>query len=292
MCRKKELYFFFIFLVLLNILSILIIIFSIIYIVSKVKDYSKLNDALPNDQKINHLTSNAFCDLIISLYLIIYCVLTMCFITGLLFYHSRLVLINSTTKEELRDAFKNSYGNPFKRNICTNIKNVLCPKIKKYSILDILRGDIKEICDYKNDITPNNIIKTQENENINETNIKLNIEPKIIDNLNDQSNNNKNSHDNNNTDNIGTDNNSNNNNYNKEKEMDSNSFKNALLKENPKEKKNIKRNYSFGIINNNSQLEKYLQYFGTGIKLNQNSNINSEYISDINFDNIINNKHY
>ena len=61
---KRNYIFFFIFLVLLNILSILIIIFSIIYIVSKVKDYSKLNDALPNDQKINHLTSNAFCDLI------------------------------------------------------------------------------------------------------------------------------------------------------------------------------------------------------------------------------------
>ena len=291
---KRNYIFFFIFLILLNILSILMIIFSIIYIVSKVKDYKKLNDSLTNDNKIKHVTALSFCDLIISLYLIIYCILTMCFITGLLFYHSRLVLINSTTKEELRNVFKNHIGNPFKRNICTNIKNVLCPRTKKYSILDILRGDIKEICDYPKE-TSNDIIKTQESENINETNIQLNKEPKIINNLNDQSNYLKMSNDINNNnkdkDSNGINNKSNISNYNQEKEkIDYNSFDNILLKKPSKERKFIKKNYSYGIINNNSKLEEYLKYFGSGINFNQNNNINSELISKVNYDNILNNK--
>ena len=77
----------------------------------------------------------------------------MCFITGRLLYLIKLILNNNTTKEELKKIFKNSKGNPNKRSICTNIKNVLFPKVKKYSLLDILRGETEEINDstgYKN----------------------------------------------------------------------------------------------------------------------------------------------
>ena len=74
----------------------------------------------------------------------------MCFITGLLFYHIKIILINSTTKEELKKNFDNNYGNPHKRNKWANFKNALNPKIKKNNILKILRGDFKEICDYNN----------------------------------------------------------------------------------------------------------------------------------------------
>ena len=267
---KRNYIYFFIFLILLNILTILIIIFSIIYIVSKVKDYRNLNDELPNDKKISHLTAFAFCDVIISLYLIIYCILTMCFITGLIFYHSRLVLINSTTKEELRHIFKNQFGNPYKRSICTNIKNVLCLRIKKYSILDILRGDIKEICDHENNSTSNDIIKTQED--INETNINLKLEPKIINKLNDESNyiNIIKDID---KDNIVI----NNDNQGKEKSYNNvyNSLENNLLKEPQNERENINKNsYSFETIGNNPKLEEYLKYFGTGINTNHNNKLN------------------
>ena len=259
---KRNYIYFFIFLILLNILTILIIIFSIIYIVSKVKDYSDLNEQLPNDNKINHLTAYSFCDVIISLYLIIYCILTMCFITGLIFYHSRLVLINSTTKEELRNIHDTKFGNPYKRDICTNIKNVLCPRIKKYSILDILRGDNKEICDYDNNNTSNDIITAEED--INETNIKLNIESQIINKLNDKDNNYKDIFG------INNDINQKEKNYN----VDYNSFEKNILKESQNERENIKKSYSFERIRNNPRLDEYLKYFGTGININQNNKVN------------------
>ena len=180
-CAGKRNYkYFFIFLVLLNILAILLIVFCVIYIVKKVQDYKDINDKLSKEKKIEHLTALSLCESIISLYLIIYCILTMCFITGLLFYHIKLIISNSTTKEKLRNVFSNKQGNPYKRNTCTNIKNVLCPKIKKYSILDILRGNIKEICDskkHKSSIksNPNNT----KNIIINETKAKFNIKSLI-----------------------------------------------------------------------------------------------------------------
>ena len=287
---KRNYIYFFIFLILLNILTILIIVFCIIYIVSKVHDYSDLNDELPEDQKIPHLTSHSFCDVIISLYLIIYCILTMCFITGLIFYHTRLVLINSTTKEELRHAFIHSYGNPYRKSICTNITNVLCPKTKKYSILDILRGDVKEICDI-NDNPLQNSLRKQEDENWNESIVKLNLETDLTNGLNDNLNyKENNSIDINNfKENIVMNNNPSNIYDNNQEEKSNNidfySHEKTLIKDtNRDEGNNIKKSYSFKRISNNSRLEEYLKYFGTGIDPNKKKKVNSEYISKIDFD--------
>ena len=287
---KRNYIYFFIFLILLNILTILIIVFCIIYIVSKVHDYSDLNDELPEDQKIPHLTSHSFCDVIISLYLIIYCILTMCFITGLIFYHTRLVLINSTTKEELRHAFIHSYGNPYRKNICTNITNVLCPKTKKYSILDILRGDVKEICDI-NDNPLQNSLRKQEDENWNESIVKLNLETDLTGGLNDNLNyKENNSIDINNfKENIIMNNNPSNIYDNNQEEKSNNidfySHEKTLIKDtNRDEGNNIKKSYSFERISKNSRLEEYLKYFGTGIDPNRKKKVNSEYISKIDFD--------
>ena len=44
-----------------------------------------------------------------SLYIIIYEGLTMVFVTGLFIYHTKLVLKNMTTKEELKKHFKNPF---------------------------------------------------------------------------------------------------------------------------------------------------------------------------------------
>jgi hypothetical protein len=287
---KRNYIYFFIFLILLNILTILIIVFCIIYIVLKVHDYSDLNDELPEDQKIPHLTSHSFCDVIISLYLIIYCILTMCFITGLIFYHTRLVLINSTTKEELRHAFIHSYGNPYRKNICTNITNVLCPKTKKYSILEILRGDVKEICDI-NDNPLQDSLRKHEEENGNESIVKLNLETDLTNGLNDNLNyKENNSIDINNfKENIVMNNNPSNIYENNQEEKSNNidfySHEKTLIKDtNRKEGNNIKKSYSFERISKNSRLEEYLKYFGTGIGPNKKKKVNSEYISKIDFD--------
>ena len=253
-CAGKRNYIhFFTFIVLLNIQTILIIIFSIFHIISKVKDYSNLNKQLPEDQKIKHLTAYSFCDVIISLYLIIYSIITMCFITILLFYHFRLICVNSTTKEELRHIFKTNFGNPYKRSICQNIRNALCPPTKKYSILYILRRDFIEICDPEH----NNNYSDEENE----TNVKLNIDNTIINKLNN--NDSRISNDGNNKNNI-----SNNNIYNfkDEKEKIDNKINNInIIKD---IKTNAINNDSFNVLSD--RLEEYLQNLGTGKSTNLN----------------------
>jgi hypothetical protein len=99
----------------------------------------------------------------------------------LIAYHINLILTNTTTKEKIRDAFY--HGNPFIRNKIQNIKNVLSPEIKKHSILEILRGDFKEICDtnyrndkgYKKNYDHLYTDENNQNQEINETKVKLNL---------------------------------------------------------------------------------------------------------------------
>ena len=171
---KRNYIYFFIFLTLLNTLSILIIIFSIIHIVKRVKELSDKNDEISQDKKIKRIKSYSFCEVIISLYLIIYCFFSMCFISGLLYYHIKLIINNITTKEDLRKAFNNSQGNLYTRSFWKNINNALNPLTKKYSILNILRGDKKEICD--DNKIENNYKENKENKLIeNETQDMLNI---------------------------------------------------------------------------------------------------------------------
>ena len=176
---KRNYKHFFIFLFFLNILAILLIIISIIFIVKKKKDYKKIKNLLPDTMK-EHITAFAFCDSIISLYLIIYCFFSMFFITILIFYHFNLIATNSTTKELIKNAFYIVQGNPYKRSVCTNIKNVLCPKTKKYSIIDILRGakeygdNNKESNKYKKKKSINNNNQHKKYDE-NETNVQLNV---------------------------------------------------------------------------------------------------------------------
>ena len=174
---KRNYFYFFIFLVLLNIFQILIIIFCIVHIAQKIKDNSDLNSQLPPSEKKEHLTSFSFCEVIMSLYLIIYCIFFMFFTAPLIIYHINLILINTTTKEKLRHAFY--HGNPFSRSKWQNFKNVLYPEIKKNSILDILREDFKEICDKKEAEGNDFKLKTKESNNSNnvqnDSECKLNI---------------------------------------------------------------------------------------------------------------------
>jgi hypothetical protein len=71
----------------------------------------------------------------------------MFFTTRLIIYHVNLILNDITTKEKENNVYYN--GIPYTRKHFQNVKNILFPVIKKYSILDILRGDFKEICDKK-----------------------------------------------------------------------------------------------------------------------------------------------
>ena len=111
--------------------------------------------------KRNYIYFFIFLTILNILQIIIYSILFMLFSTPLIRYHIKLILTNTTTKEKLRNAFYR--GNPFSRSKWKNLKNVLFPLTKKYSILDILRGDYREICDDKK---PNN--KKRQKSKLNE----------------------------------------------------------------------------------------------------------------------------
>jgi hypothetical protein len=117
--------------------------FCIALIWKNLHDSLDKNDSKPTGLKRDHIVSYTLCDLIISLYLIIYGIICLAFTLGLLFYHTRLVFTNTTTKEMLKFVWNNPFGNSFNRNLDYNMANTLLPEIKKYSILDILRNGKK-----------------------------------------------------------------------------------------------------------------------------------------------------
>ena len=144
---KRNYIYFFVFLALLNLLQILIIIFCFIHIIKVKNDFNNTNNKLPKGKRISNLNSFSLCEVIVSIYLIIYSILFMFFTTRLIIYHVNLILNDITTKEKENNVYYN--GIPYTRKHFQNVKNILFPVIKKYSILDILRGDFKEICDKK-----------------------------------------------------------------------------------------------------------------------------------------------
>jgi len=97
--------------------------------------------------------TNRLINCAMQLYLIIFCLLSMIFTTGLLIYHTTIIIRNMTTKEELKGAFKNNFGNPNNRSCSRNLKNVLFPKISQMSILDKL----KKIINKKSSVVKNYI---------------------------------------------------------------------------------------------------------------------------------------
>ena len=89
------------------------------------------------------------CELIMSLYLIIYGIVCLAFVMGLLLYHTKIVCTNTTTKEMLKKLWDNPFGNGYNRNWEYNVQNTLFPEVKKYSILDILRCGKENDFEYK-----------------------------------------------------------------------------------------------------------------------------------------------
>ena len=142
-CAGKRNYkYFFFFLIILNVLSILLIILSIISIAKKIYGAISINKNLPENEIEQNIISKALCEVTISLYIIIYNILILIFIFGLLLYHMKLILYNTTTKEDLKNSWENPQGNPYQRGKKINCKKSLLPEIKKYSILNILRKEL------------------------------------------------------------------------------------------------------------------------------------------------------
>ena len=179
-CAGKRNYkYFFFFLILLNVLSILLIILSIISIAKKIHKAVSINKNLPENEIKQNIISKALCEVIISLYIIIYNILILIFIFGLLLYHMKLILNNTTTKEDLKNSWENPQGNPYQRAKKINCKNSLLPEIKKYSILNLLRKEITGVNfkskkeNIKNDDASFvDLIKSRNEKNYNTENIK------------------------------------------------------------------------------------------------------------------------
>ena len=146
--KRNYIYFYF-FVVSFTILLAYIEGFCVAHIWKYLYDEIKKNDRLSNNKKRDHIVAFSLCELIMSLFLIIYGIVCLAFVLGLLFYHTKLVCTNTTTKEMLKRIWKNPFGNGYNRNMEYNVINTLNPEIKKYSILDILRNGKENDFEYK-----------------------------------------------------------------------------------------------------------------------------------------------
>ena len=137
---KRNYQYFYFFLFFLNLLICLIIIFCLYYLIKRITEVVKENNLLEDDKKIKNIASYSLTEVIMSLYIIIYEGLVMIFVTGLFVYHTKLVLKNMTTKEDIKKFWETPQGNPYFRNDKkVNIRNALFPLKQKKSVIDIFK---------------------------------------------------------------------------------------------------------------------------------------------------------
>ena len=140
---KRNYIYFYCFIIALTFMLLYLEGFCIAHVWKYLHDNIESNSSKLSYKKRNHIVALSMCNLIMSLFLIIYCAACLAFTLGLLFYHTKLVLTNTTTKEMLKFIWNNPFGNSFNRKWDYNMVNTLFPDIKKYSILDILRNGKK-----------------------------------------------------------------------------------------------------------------------------------------------------
>ena len=143
---KRNYKYFYFFLFILNFLICLIIIFCIYYLIKRITEIVKENNLLEKNEKIKNIASYSLTEVIMSLYIIIYEGLVMIFVTGLFIYHTKLVLKNMTTKEDIKKFWENPQGNPYIRNLNKiNIQNSLFPIKQKKSVIDIFKKGLPNL---------------------------------------------------------------------------------------------------------------------------------------------------
>jgi palmitoyltransferase ZDHHC9/14/18 len=137
---KRNYKYFYLFVLTFTFLLLYIAIFCIAHIWKYLHDKISENNEKSLSKRREHIAANSMCDLIMSLYLIIYAIVCLAFTLALALYHTKMIFTNTTTKEVLKFLWKNPFGNPYNRKWDYNMYNSLSPEIKKYSILDILRS--------------------------------------------------------------------------------------------------------------------------------------------------------
>ena len=145
---KRNYHFFIYFLLSLNLTQIFVGLFSIIHISVKiatdVKEFKKEN--LYKGKEI----AISFCNVIPSIWIIIFIAISMVFTTGLFIFHIKIIKVNKTTREELKKLFANPFNNPYNRTLKENLKNILFPNISKKSLIDQLKENKKDYIKYMN----------------------------------------------------------------------------------------------------------------------------------------------
>ena len=190
---KRNYKYFYFFLFILNFLICLIIIFCIYYLIKRITEIVKENNLLEENEKIKNIASYSLTEVIMSLYIIIYEGLVMIFVTGLFIYHTKLVLKNMTTKEDIKKFWENPQGNPYIRNLNKiNIQNSLFPIKQKKSVIDIFKKGLpnlippeeekEKIMKVKND--DNN--EDNKNQIVGEHDINQNNSPRKVKNNNEK----------------------------------------------------------------------------------------------------------
>ena len=251
---KRNYKYFFLFLFVLNFLICLIIIFCFFHIIKRIAELVKEN----KNNKIKNIASYALTDVIISVYIIIYNAIIMIFVTGLFIYHSKLVLKNTTTKEDIKSYWDNSQGNPYYRSKELNMINSIFPKKQKYSIIDIFKKGLLFLVPLSED--KNLIIEDINNDKIVSKGVKM-IE-------------------NNHTDSPLQNEFNNTNNPIKDECNNTNNNQNKFNFQNDKEKDNENRN-------NDDEARNLSTAYITGNKVNKENNLNNSNTS--NFINVQNN---
>ena len=190
---KRNYKYFYFFLFILNFLICLIIIFCLYYLIKRITEIVKENNHLEENEKIKNIASYSLTEVIMSLYIIIYEGLVMIFVTGLFIYHTKLVLKNMTTKEDIKKFWENPQGNPYIRNLNKiNIQNSLFPIKQKKSVIDIFKKGLpnlippeeekEKIMKVKND--DNN--EDNKNQIVGEHDINQNNSPRKVKNNNEK----------------------------------------------------------------------------------------------------------
>ena len=192
---KRNYKYFYLFVLTFTFLLIYIEIFCIAHIWKYLYDKINENKDKSFSKRRKHIASHSLCDLIMSLYLIVYGIVCLAFTLALVLYHTKLIFTNTTTKEVLKLLWENPFGNPFNRKWDYNMHNSLSPEIKKYSILDILRSGMrnnnnisKEIPRYSPCFNYSHFYNSTDNMNNYISNINTNPNI-IIDFFNDKDNN-------------------------------------------------------------------------------------------------------
>lgn len=129
---KRNYIFFYFYLLFLNLNNFYILSFCMISI------YNKFNSS---DLKIIIIILNCFP----SIFTILYLFAIMFFTTGLFFHHTKFIMNNITTKEEIRKLVHSKIGNPYDRGTCNNCENFFCRRIREapLNVLKLLRKKAK-----------------------------------------------------------------------------------------------------------------------------------------------------